>query len=186
MQKPLRRAFFLDRDGVINAVVTREGQLTSPRRDEEFHILPSVPEAIVQMRSAGFLVIVVTNQPEISRGLVQRETVNRFHSRMRSELAIDDIEVCYHDTEDRCSCRKPEPGLLVASAKRWNIGLSQSFLVGDREKDIEAGRRAGCTTMLIHAPYNQAAAAPDFLVESLDHALKIALQHTCHCPDPVF
>ena len=183
MQKPQRRAFFLDRDGVINAVVTREGQLTSPRTDEEFQILSNVPEAIRQMRSAGFLVIVVTNQPEIRRGLVARETVDRFHSQIRSELAIDDIRVCYHDTEDRCSCRKPEPGLLVASAKQWNIRLSQSFLVGDREKDIEAGRRAGCTTMLIRAPYNQAASSTrDFLVENLDHAVKIALQRTSSCP----
>ncbi|MCI0419668.1 MAG: HAD family hydrolase [Acidobacteria bacterium] len=183
MQKPPRRAFCLDRDGVINAVVTCEGRLTSPRTDEEFQILPRVSEAIRQMQSAGFLVIVVTNQPEISRGLVERETVDRFHSRIRSELAIDDIRVCYHDTEDRCSCRKPEPGLLVASAKQWNIRLGQSFLVGDREKDIEAGRRAGCTTMLIRAPYNQGpAATPDFLVESLDHAVKIALEQTSPCP----
>lgn len=176
MQRALRRAFFLDRDGVINALVAREGRLTSPRTDEEFRILPNVPEAIRQIRSAGFLVIVVTNQPEIKRGLVKKEPVDRFHRQIRSELAIDDIRVCYHDTDDRCLCRKPEPGLLIDSAQRWNIGLSQSFLVGDRRKDIEAGQRAGCTTMLVRASYNHDAAwHADFLVENLNHALEIAI-----------
>ncbi len=149
----MRRAVFLDRDGVLNRAVVRAGKPYPPADLRELELLPGVAEALLRLRAEGFLLISVTNQPDVARGATPRWTVEAINAQLMRELALDEISVCYHDDADRCHCRKPEPGLLTDAAGRYNIALVRSFMVGDRWKDIEAGHRAGCSTVRIDAGY---------------------------------
>jgi D-glycero-D-manno-heptose 1,7-bisphosphate phosphatase len=146
----MNRAVFLDRDGVLNRGVRRDGKLFSPSSVEELEILDGVPDALAALHAAGFLLIVVTNQPDVARGIVQRKAVYDIHARMTDVLPLDDIRVCFHDDSDRCACRKPRPGLIYAAAVEREIDLSQSFMVGDRWRDVGAGKEAGCRTILMN------------------------------------
>jgi D-glycero-D-manno-heptose 1,7-bisphosphate phosphatase len=147
----LNRAVFLDRDGVLNAMVMRNGRPTAPFSLDEVLIIPGVPEALAALRAAGFQLIVVTNQPDVVRGNAERAHVEAIHGFLRARLPLDDILVCYHDDRDGCACRKPKPGMMYAAAVEREIQLARSFLVGDRWRDIGAGKAAGCTTILVNA-----------------------------------
>ncbi len=149
----MRRAAFLDRDGVLNRALVRDGRPHSPAGLHEVEIPPGVPEACERLRHDGFLLVVVTNQPEVARGRLTRQSVEEINDFLRSRLRLDDVRVCYHDDPDDCDCRKPKPGMLLAAARDLNISLNRSFVVGDRWSDIEAGRRAGCRTVLIDYGY---------------------------------
>ena len=167
----MRRAVFLDRDGVLNRTIVVQGTPHPPANLAELEVLPGVVQACAQLRGAGFLLIVVTNQPDVARGTQQRAVVEAINDALLSKVAIDDIRVCYHDDQDQCSCRKPQPGLLLQAAKEWQIDLSASFMVGDRWKDIESGRQAGCQTILIDGGYREAMqSTPDHRVRSLAEA----------------
>jgi D-glycero-D-manno-heptose 1,7-bisphosphate phosphatase len=148
---PLNRAVFLDRDGVLNATIMRNGQPTAPFLLDELQIVPGVPEALTALRAAGFQLIVVTNQPDVVRGHAVKADVEAINASMLARLPLDEIRVCYHDTGDGCACRKPKPGMLIAAAVEREIELARSFLVGDRWRDIGAGKAAGCTTILVNA-----------------------------------
>lgn len=163
----MKRAVFLDRDGVINRALVREGRLSSPASLAEVDVLPGVPDALDDLHRAGYLLIVVTNQPEVARGRTSREAVEAIHAWLRSSLPVDDIRACYHDDEDRCACRKPEPGMLYAAAVERDIRLTESYVVGDRWRDIGAGRRAGCTTILVDGPRENTAIEPHVSVNDL-------------------
>ncbi len=172
-----RPAVFLDRDGVINRVVLRRGKPYPPSGLAELEILPGVPEALARLRAAGFCLVVVTNQPDVARGTQTREAVETIHLALRTggqafpPLPIDAFHVCYHDDADGCACRKPAPGMLLAAARERNLDLSASFMVGDRWHDIEAGRRAGCTTVFIDGQYAEGKPCqPDVCVRSLAEA----------------
>lgn len=151
----LRRAVFLDRDGVINRSVVREGKPYAPRRLADFRLLPGAVRAIQELKQAGLLVIVVTNQPDIGNGLVKASLVDAMHFKLRQVSLIDDIMICPHRQDAGCSCRKPKPGLLVQAAKKWRIDLGSSFMVGDRWGDIVAGQRAGCYNIFINRHYKE-------------------------------
>ena len=167
----MNRAVFLDRDGVINEVLLRDGRPLAPSGVGELSLRPGVAAAIGRLRRAGFLIIVVTNQPDVGKGLVRREAVEAIHEALRRRLPIDDIKTCYHVDEDRCACRKPKPGLLLEAARARGIDLGRSVMVGDRWRDIEAGRAAGCRTILMRASYDERPAeAPDAVVDSLSEA----------------
>ncbi len=168
----MRRAAFLDRDGVLTRVILRDGLPGSARHPEEVVLLPGVPEAVARLRDLGLLVIVVTNQPDLARGRLTPEALAVIHGRLRAALPLDDLAVCPHDDADGCACRKPRPGMLLEAAARWDIDLAASFLVGDRDKDIEAGRRAGCTTILLPASYSGAVRA-DYGAADLAEAAEI-------------
>ncbi|MFI4986624.1 MAG: D-glycero-alpha-D-manno-heptose-1,7-bisphosphate 7-phosphatase [Alphaproteobacteria bacterium] len=169
----LRRAVFLDRDGVINRSIVRGGKPYPPASLDEFELLPGVAEAIAALRAAGFLVIVATNQPDVAKGTQRREVVEAMHARLRKELAVDDVRVCYHQDKDGCACRKPRPGMLEDAARAWSIALAESYMVGDRWRDIAAGRAAGCRTAFIDCGYDeQAPEAPDVVVDSLAAACR--------------
>jgi D-glycero-D-manno-heptose 1,7-bisphosphate phosphatase len=114
--------------------------------------------------------IVATNQPDVARGDQSRENVERMNAVLRERLPLDDIVVCYHDDTNDCSCRKPQPGLLVDAAQRWSIDLTRSFMVGDRWRDVEAGNRAGCLTVLVRGSLEQIASDPNHTVDSLAEA----------------
>lgn len=168
---PRRRAVFLDRDGVINETVVRDGRPYPPSSVEELTFSPGVAEAIEALRAAGFRIIVVTNQPDVATGAQRREIVEAIHERIRRLFGIDDIRVCYHLDQDDCACRKPKPGLLLEAANDWSVDLKRSFMVGDRWRDIEAGKAAGCKTILIGGGYAERQAdAPDAVVGSLAEA----------------
>lgn len=152
-----RPAVFLDRDGVLNEVFIRDGVPTPPRSIDQFRLLPGVPEACAELRSAGLALVVVTNQPDIARGTQTRAEVDRIHERLRALLPLDDIRVCPHDDADGCTCRKPQPGMLFEAAQRLNLDLSRSVCVGDRWRDIEAAQRAGVRSVHIECNYGEQA-----------------------------
>ena len=154
------RAVFLDRDGVLNRAVVRDGRPYPPASLDVFEILPGVPEAIRQLHAAGFLLIGATNQPDVARGTQRREVVEAMNSRLLAEMPISAILVCYEDGDD-CARRKPNPGLLLEAAETFKINLSASFMVGDRWRDVEAGRRAGCQTIFIDRGYSERRPDPD-------------------------
>jgi D-glycero-D-manno-heptose 1,7-bisphosphate phosphatase len=151
MSDALRRAVFLDRDGVLNRTVVRDGKPYPPASVEELQILPGVPEALAQLREAGFLLIVVTNQPDVARGTQRRERVEAINDALKSALPLDEVVTSYEDGDS--PRRKPNPGMLLEAAERHRIDLARSFMIGDRWKDVEAGRRAGCRTVFIDYGY---------------------------------
>ncbi|MBF0475526.1 MAG: HAD family hydrolase [Deltaproteobacteria bacterium] len=153
MNPTTRSAVFLDRDGVINRSVVKDGRPYPPQSVEELVLLPLVPEALTRLKNAGFLLIGVTNQPDVARGTQKRRVVEDIHTALRSKLPLDDILTCFHDDQDGCLCRKPQAGLLLQAAEQYHIDLSSSFMVGDRWRDIEAGHNAGCRTVLIDYAY---------------------------------
>ncbi len=173
---PGRRAVFLDRDGVLNRAIVLGGRPFPPQDPAAFEILPGVPAACRRLREAGFCLLVVTNQPDVARGTQTRSAVERMHARLLQMIALDGVYVCYHQDRDGCDCRKPKPGLLRQAAQAWAIDLVSSFMVGDRSKDIEAGRRAGCRTILITGAHREPVAArPDYRAGSLIDALPFLL-----------
>ena len=137
----MRPAVFLDRDGVINRALVRDNKPFPPVRIDQVEVLPGVPEALVRLRAAGYALIVVTNQPDVARGTQTRDGVHAIHDYLATLVDVDEFRVCFHDDADGCSCRKPKPGLLTAAPAH---ALERSIVVGDRWRDIEAGRRAGC------------------------------------------
>ena len=165
---PLRRAVFLDRDGVLNAAILRNGRPYPPASLAEMTLLPEVEEACARLKQAGFLLIVVTNQPDIARGTANTDGIEAINRALTALLGLDEVCVCPHDDADACICRKPKPGLLLGAAHRWKIDLRNSFMVGDRWRDIEAGRAAGCRTIFVDYGYSERQPeAPDMIVPSL-------------------
>ena len=178
------RAVFIDRDGVINANVERNGRPVAPTRLEDFRLLPGVEEAISRLKAARFKVIVITNQPDIATGRTDRATVAAMHEEIRRRLEVDDIKVCAHADSDNCQCRKPKPGMLLEAAAEWGIDLAQSYCIGDRWRDIEAGRAAGCLTLFVDYGYEQdGPMQPDCTIGSLREAVSLIL-HRQQWGDP--
>ena len=166
-----RKAVFLDRDGVLNAAVVRGGKPYPPSNLDEVRILPGVEEACRRLRRAGWLLVVVTNQPDVARGLARREAVEAINRHLVQRLGLDDVRTCYHDDADGCGCRKPAPGLLLEAARDHGIDLAASWMVGDRWRDVEAGRRAGCRTAFVDSGYDERRPeTPDLVVHSLAEA----------------
>jgi len=168
------KTVFLDRDGVINKVVLRKGEVSSPRKIEEFEFLPNICSALKKFQELGFLNIIFNNQPDISRGLLKKEELEKMNKLILSSLPIDEIIFCPHDDKDNCSCRKPKPGMILEAAKKHFIDLRKSYVVGDGQRDIEAGRAAGCKTFLIKTEYNKnIKEGYDFLVDNLEGVVEI-------------
>jgi D-glycero-D-manno-heptose 1,7-bisphosphate phosphatase len=167
-----RSAVFLDRDGVLNEAVVREGKPYPPASAGEVRIVPGAAQALQRLKSLGLPLIVVTNQPDVARGGQTAGAVEAIHNRLRAELPIDDFLVCFHDDGDGCACRKPKPGLILEGAARHGADLSRSFLIGDRWRDIDAGKAAGCRTVWIDHGYREREpSAPDARVTSLAEAV---------------
>lgn len=175
----MRRAVFLDRDGVVNAAIVKDGKPYPPRSLEEFSLLPGVEEACARLRRAGFDLIVATNQPDVGRGDMALATVEEIHRRMCELLPISRVEVCYDAGGDESSeFRKPMPGMLLRAASELGIDLSASYMVGDRWRDIDCGHAAGCTTIFIDYGYSEALKKqPHFRAANLLGASGIILSH---------
>ncbi len=173
-----RRAVFLDRDGILNKAVVRDGKPYPPSRPDDVELVDGIIESCNELKSAGFLLIVVTNQPDVARGTQTKETVEAINARLKAELPIDEFRICFHDDSQECNCRKPKPGLLIDAAGDLDIDINDSFLIGDRWKDIEAGNLAGCTTVFVDYEYmERKPSSPDCLVHSLREATKWILEH---------
>jgi D-glycero-D-manno-heptose 1,7-bisphosphate phosphatase len=172
------RAVFLDRDGVINRPLERDHLPYAPTRLDEFEILPEVPEACRRLKQAGFLLIVATNQPDVGRGVLGREVVETIHAEMCRRLPLDRVEVCYHPGNglSDCDCRKPKPGMLLRAARELGIDLAQSWMIGDRWRDVDCGHSAGCRTIFIDRGYaEELKQQPDFRANHLGAAAEIIL-----------
>ncbi|HSR09744.1 MAG TPA: HAD family hydrolase [Bryobacteraceae bacterium] len=170
---PGQRAVFLDRDGVINQAIVRGGKPYPPASVDELVVAADAPAALEALKQAGFLLLVVTNQPDIARGKQTLAAVEAIHQALQRDLPLDDFFLCPHDDSDRCNCRKPLPGLLLRGADKYRIDLSRSFMVGDRWRDIEAGAGAGCATVWLDLGYleKRSAVKPSATVNSLRAAV---------------
>ena len=146
-------AVFLDRDGIINRALVRNGKPYPPDRLEELEILPGAADSLPRLANSGYVLIGITNQPDVARGTQSRQTVESFNAVIQSTLPIREIFVCYHDNRDHCDCRKPKPGLILQAAQKYGLDLSKSWMVGDRWKDIAAGQAAGLKTIFVDYHY---------------------------------
>lgn len=172
-------AVFLDRDGVINEVVFRDGRPASPRTLDEFRLCEGVGPALAQLAEAGFRLFVVSNQPDIARGFLAPSVLHTISERIQSILPVERVLTCIHDDADSCACRKPKPGMLQDVAFSEGIDLSRSFIIGDSWRDVQAGAHAGCRTILLQRPYNRGVQA-DYLVEGLAKAAQLVLGEPKH------
>jgi D-glycero-D-manno-heptose 1,7-bisphosphate phosphatase len=168
----VNRAVFLDRDGVLTRALIENGKPHAPRQLTEMEIEPGARLALEQLKSAGFLLLVATNQPDVARGLTRRDEVEAMHGKLLQALPLDACLVCYHDDVDNCLCRKPRPGMLLEAAATQAIDLPGSFMVGDRWRDVDAGAAAGCRTVWIDRGYRERppATPPDVRVTTLAEA----------------
>ncbi|MGD8561514.1 MAG: HAD family hydrolase [Desulfarculaceae bacterium] len=174
----VKRAVFLDRDGVLNLVVRRGAGIASPRTLDEFQLTPGAADQVQRLKQAGFLTIVVTNQPDLSRGLLEPSHLERMHAHLSSCTRVDEILTCPHDDGDGCACRKPKPGLILDAAHRHGVDLGRSFMVGDSWKDMGAAKAAGVLGILIDTVYNQDVDC-DCRVKSLQAACGYIISNQC-------
>jgi D-glycero-D-manno-heptose 1,7-bisphosphate phosphatase len=174
-----KRAIFLDRDGVLNRALVLNGKPYPPGSLDNLVILPGVTAALNKLKEAGFLLIVVTNQPDVSRGKVTKESIEAINTFLCETLPIDDFRTCYHDDSDCCNCRKPKPGALIDASRLHGIDLKSSFMVGDRWRDIEAGHAAGCKTIFLDYGYSERRPlTPYYCVNTLEQAIPYILGET--------
>jgi D-glycero-D-manno-heptose 1,7-bisphosphate phosphatase len=149
----MTRAVFVDRDGVLNTAVVKQGRPHPPASAAELTFLPGVRERLAELKRLDMRVVCVTNQPDVARQTVTRDAVDEINARVRAEMPLDDLLVCCHDDKDQCGCRKPRPGLLLQAAARLDIDLRRSYMIGDRWKDVACGAAAGCTTVFVDYGY---------------------------------
>lgn len=170
----LRRAVFFDRDGVLNESVVRNGVPRPPASRRELRIVDGAAESVSDVRAAGFLAIGVTNQPDVARGTAPHDEVEAINEEVAAKTRLDAIYTCIHDDADGCDCRKPKTGLLQRASEEFGIDLHRSFLVGDRLKDVECGRTAGCTTIFIDRGYAEtpAVTGADVMVATVREAAR--------------
>lgn len=173
----MTRAVFLDRDGVINRTLVRENKPFAPSNLGDFEIYPEVPEACRRLKKAGFMLVVATNQPDVGRGTLDQKVVEEIHAEMIRRLPLDRVEVCYHPGKGlECDCRKPKSGMLLRAARELGIDLAQSWMVGDRWRDVDCGHAAGCRTIFIDRGYaEELKQQPDYRVKDLLAATEIIL-----------
>jgi D-glycero-D-manno-heptose 1,7-bisphosphate phosphatase len=186
MAPPPRPAVFLDRDGTLNAAVVRNGKPYPPATVAEFRLLPFVAEGCRQLRDAGFELVVATNQPDVGRGRQSQTVVEDMHAQLlRLVPEISRIEVCYDagGIIPPSAFRKPAPGMLHRAAVELNLQLGDSWMIGDRWRDIDCGFAAGCRTIFIDSSYDEKLhVQPDFVVQDFPAAVRIVLAHRSTTP----
>jgi D-glycero-D-manno-heptose 1,7-bisphosphate phosphatase len=161
---------------LVNKAVIKDRKPYAPKNLAELEILPGVLQALNNLYQREYKLIVVTNQPDVARGTVRIETVKEINSFLQSRLPIDDFFCCFHDDSDRCECRKPKSGAILSAAQKYDIDLAQSFMIGDRWRDIEAGISAGCKTIFLDYGYDEKQPTHlDYRTQSLYEASKIIL-----------
>ena len=151
----MNRAVFFDRDGVLNELVSRDGGFFSPSSVEDFHLVPEAGDVINEIKSKGYLCITVSNQPDVTRGYLRKEVLDKMTQVLMKSNNLDDVLYCLHDDSDECDCRKPAPGLLLQAKVKWNLNLACSLMVGDTIKDLEAAKEADVEFCLLDRSYNR-------------------------------
>lgn len=149
----MKKAVFIERDGILNEVKAGPKHQIAPLTLEELTVNKKAEPALRKLKAAGFVLIVTTSQPGLSRGYQSRRELDRMHEVIRKCFPLDDLMVCPHDDSDHCPCRKPRPGLLIEAAFKWHLNLDHSFVVSDKWQDAEAARTAGCTSLLLQSPW---------------------------------
>ncbi len=168
------RAVFLDRDGVLVVPTFRDGRSFAPTRLEDYRFYPAAAPALTRLKAAGYRIVVVTNQPDVGKGLIARDVMDEMHARLCRAMPIDAVMACFHTQAEGCDCRKPKPGMLIDAARQLRIDLTESYIVGDRASDVEAGEAAGCRTVLIDLDYREhKPVAPTFTVRSVAEAVDV-------------
>ncbi len=170
----MRRAIFFDRDGVLNSSMVLGGKPYPPKDLSELNVMPGAVEVCNHLHDLGYILIGITNQPDVARGKSNKQDVENINSYLKKLLLLDDFKTCFHDDADSCLCRKPLPGLIFESAEKFNLDLKNSYVVGDRWRDIEAGARAGCRTIFIDYGYAEKRPdTPDYNVTKLINILQV-------------
>ena len=167
------KAVFLDRDGVLNKSIVKKGLPFPPKTLDEVEIPIGVIEGLKYLKKMGFMTIVITNQPDVARNKTSIENVNKINNYLKKKLEINHFICCFHDDKDNCECRKPKSGMVNVAKNKWNINLKESFLVGDRWKDIVCGNNAGLTTFLINHGYNEKFVEPNFKCKNFNQVVEI-------------
>ncbi len=176
VDNPVRPTIFLDRDGVLNHTEVIDGKPYAPKKFEDFNILSGTLEALSALKKNGFALAVVTNQPDVGNGTVEKKIIDQMNTKLLSKLPIDIVKVCYHAKTDGCYCRKPKPGMILEAAGDLHADVSNSYMIGDRWSDISAGNAAGCTTIFINNNYAEKIVdQPDVIVSSLIDAVDTIL-----------
>ena len=174
----MNSALFLDRDGVINYSIIREKRPYAPICHDELKIIPEIKGVIDFFKLKLFKILVITNQPDVARGKVTKDEVEKINTSILSQLSIDEIFTCYHDNQDQCECRKPKPGAFMTLSQKYNIDLSKSIMVGDRAKDIEAAKNANCPSVFIDYGYNEPLPVDqNYTVDSVEGLLACLEKH---------
>lgn len=171
-------AVFLDRDGIINKAVVRDGKPYPPASLSDLQWVEGIKELIDGVKNLGYKVFVFTNQPDVARGDMSQATVDEIHNYIVKQLNIDKVYCCFHDDKDNCHCRKPKPGMILDAQKEWSVDLGRSFVVGDRWRDIAAGQAAGVRTILVDYNYNEKKVTPDFTTRNLAEVLTVIKTET--------
>lgn len=170
------KAVFLDRDGVINKAIVINGRPYPPKSINELEILPGVEEGIKRLKQNEYKIFVVTNQPDVARGTALIQTIQEMNSFIEKKLFIDEIYCCFHDGKEKCNCRKPNPGMLIQAAEEWGIDLKNSFLIGDRWRDIEAANSVGVISILLDYDYDEKKVEPHFKCTEFKNAVDFILK----------
>jgi len=169
----MRRAVFLDRDGVVNRAFVQDGKPTPPTRLDEVRVLPGVREACQALHEAGFVLVLVADQPDAVQQEAAGHDVGAINQLLRRFLRLEDTRVCRRGDSPNCDCREPDAGLLIQAAKDWNIDLQSSYFVGDRCPDVEAAQHAGCRAVFVDYGYQERRpVAPYLEVHSLREAAR--------------
>ena len=150
----MRKSIFLDRDGVLVSIKRVKNKPYSVDSLNKISIKKNTQKILKKLKYK-FLLIMVTNQPNVSRGLISKSEVNKINNYLKKTFKLDDVFCCYHDDKDKCDCRKPKAGMFIKAKKKWNIDLKKSFMIGDRKKDVDAGKKAGCKNFFIDYNYNE-------------------------------
>ncbi len=157
MNNKQKRAVFFDRDGVVLKAIVMDGKPRPPHSIAEYKALsgitPGAKEAVEKVKAAGFLAILISNQPDMAYGVISKEEWQWVQDQIK-DIPFDDVFICFHRRDDNCDCMKPKPGKLFEAAKKWDIDLTQSFLVGDTKDDVTAAQAAHCKSILLETAYN--------------------------------
>jgi|TARA_B100001175_G_scaffold313455_1_gene321083 D-glycero-D-manno-heptose 1,7-bisphosphate phosphatase len=149
----MKKAVFLDRDGVLSKTHIKKGKSFAVKKLKDFKLFYGSEESVKKLKLAGFMVIVVTNQPDVGKKIISRIVLKKMHDRLKKKTKVDAIYSCTHSQDDNCFCRKPKPGMILNAAKKHNINLKKSFMVGDRSSDILAGKKAKCRSIFLDKKY---------------------------------
>ena len=174
-----KQAVFFDRDGVITVSIDLNGKGYAPRNLDDFKFYEDASESLLKTHAAGFINVVVSNQPDVSNGLLSEGVLESMNDRMLRELAIDEVNNCPHNSDNNCICRKPKPGMIQSAAERLDIDLSNSWMIGDRDGDIAAGSSAGLRTIFIDRNWlEESGSLAEFKFASLTEAVELILRHS--------